>query len=94
MGYTKNTTNLTVLDIDMSSANWLPVNTLTDQKGLLLSGDSRYKTERKKMEVKVNQISSFQTTKLKNRRKATRVSSERTDNVCGVQSERHPAEKG
>lgn len=79
----------------MSSANWLPVNTLTDQKGLLLSGDWRYKTEgKKKKEVKVNQISSFQPTKLKNWRKATRAPSERTDNVCGVQSERHPAEKG
>lgn len=29
----------TGLDIDMSSANWLPVNTLTDQKDLLPSGD-------------------------------------------------------
>lgn len=27
------------LDIDMSSVGWLPVNTLTDQKDLSLSGD-------------------------------------------------------
>lgn len=41
----------------MSSANWLLVNTLTDQKDLLLSGEWAGE--------KVNQISSFQPTKLK-----------------------------
>lgn len=41
----------------MSSANWLLVNTLTDQKDLLLSGEWAG--------GKVNQISPFQPTKLK-----------------------------
>ena len=50
--------------------------------------------ERENTEVKVNQISSFQPTKLKNWMLETRHSFERTAHVYGVQSEQHPAERG
>lgn len=77
-------------------ADCLSIHSLT-RKTSYCQGTERYKGARereRKMEVKVNQISSFQPTKLKNWKLLTRDCFEETDYFYWVKSAGHPAEVG
>lgn len=92
--------NRTRLDLTLTCqvlADGLSIHSLT-RKTSYCQGTKRYKgareRERKKMEVKVNQISSFQLTKLKNWKLLTRDCFEATDYFYWVKPAGHPAEVG